>query len=107
MAAPWGSAVEVALGLARRPAPAPTPLVPGGFLTAGQGFGHAVVGTTAFDESVRFATEGLGMVQSDWLETELAPGIDAGGPLLPLQRPPPHPRPGPGAVRAAPGASTT
>ncbi len=75
VAAPWGSAVEVALGLARRPAAAPTPLVPGGFLTAGQGFGHAVVATTAFDESVRFATEGLGMVQSDWLETELAPGL--------------------------------
>ena len=52
------------------------PLMPGGFLTAGQGFGHAVVATTAFDESVRFATEGLGMVQSDWLEMELAPGID-------------------------------
>lgn len=73
--APWGSAVEVALGLERAPHPVSTPLVPGGFLTAGQGFGHAVVATTEFDESVRFATEGLGMVQSDWLEMELAPGI--------------------------------
>ena len=75
VAAPWGSTVEVALGLERRPAPPPLPLVPGGFLTAGQGFGHAVVGTTAFDESVRFVTDGLGMVQSDWLEAEVVEGI--------------------------------
>ena len=74
--APWGSAVEIALGLERVAAPAPTPLVPGGFLTDGQGFGHAVVATTAFDASVRFATDALGMVQSDWLVMELAPGID-------------------------------
>ncbi len=50
--------------------------MPGGFLTADQGFGHAVIATTAFDESVRFVTEGLGMVRSDWLQMELAPGID-------------------------------
>ena len=75
--APWGSTVEVVLGLERRSAgPVDTPLVPGGFLTRGQGFGHAVIATTAFDEAVRFVTEGLGMVQSDWLETELAPGLD-------------------------------
>jgi 2,3-dihydroxybiphenyl 1,2-dioxygenase len=73
--APWGSTVEVVLGLERAAAPAPTPLVPGGFLTAGLGFGHAVVATTAFDEAIRFAVEGLGMAQSDWLETEVAPGI--------------------------------
>ena len=74
--APWGSTVEVVLGLERRDVAPPLPLMPGGFLTAGQGFGHAVVATTAFDESVRFATEALGMVQSDWLVMELAPGID-------------------------------
>lgn len=74
--APWGSVVEVALGLERWPEPAAMPLVPGGFLTEGQGFGHAVIATTAFDESVRFATEALGLVQSDWLEMELAPGIE-------------------------------
>ena len=74
--APWGTPVEVVLGLERLAVAPPTPLVPGGFLTAGQGFGHAVVATTAFDESVRFATEGLGMVQSDWLLTELAPGLE-------------------------------
>jgi 2,3-dihydroxybiphenyl 1,2-dioxygenase len=75
MDAPWGSTVEVVLGLKRAPVPPPTPLVPGGFLTAGLGFGHAVVATTAFDEAVRFATEGLGMARSDWLETEIAEGI--------------------------------
>ncbi len=74
--APWGSAVDVVLGLERRPAPLATPLMPGGFLTAAQGFGHAVIATTAFDESVRFVTEGIGMVRSDWLQMELAPGID-------------------------------
>lgn len=74
--APWGSMVEVALGLQRWPEPAAMPLVPGGFLTEGQGFGHAVIATTAFDESVRFATEALGLVQSDWLEMELAPDIE-------------------------------
>ena len=76
VAAPWGSTVELVTGLARSAEAPATPLVPGGFLTAGVGFGHAVVATTAFDESVRFVTEGLGMAQSDWLETELAPGID-------------------------------
>ena len=75
VAAPWGAAVEVVVGLERTATAAPTPLVPGGFLTAGVGFGHAVVATTAFDASLRFATEGLGMVQSDWLETEIVEGI--------------------------------
>ena len=74
--APWGSAVEVALGLERRPTPPATPLMPGGFLTEQQGFGHAVVVTTAFDEAVRFATDALGMVRSDWLEMEIAEGIE-------------------------------
>jgi 2,3-dihydroxybiphenyl 1,2-dioxygenase len=73
--APWGTPVEVVTGLERAPGPAPTPAMPGGFVTDGQGFGHVVIATTAFDESVRFATDGLGMAQSDWLETEVAPGI--------------------------------
>src|SRR3546814_14382938 len=30
----------------------------------------------AFDESQAFLTDGLGFTQSDWLETEIAPGID-------------------------------
>lgn len=74
--APWGGSIEVALGLADALTPFASPLMPGGFLTDGVGFGHVVVATTAFDESVRFLTEGLGLVQSDWIETELAPGID-------------------------------
>ena len=56
--------------------PFSSPLVPGGFLTDGVGFGHAVFATTAFDESHRFLTDGLGFGQSDWLEMELAPGIE-------------------------------
>jgi 2,3-dihydroxybiphenyl 1,2-dioxygenase len=75
-AAPWGVDIEVVLGLADAAMPFSSPLVPGGFLTRDVGFGHVVFGTMAFDESVRFLTEGLGLVQSDWLETELAPGID-------------------------------
>lgn len=73
--APWGTPVEVVVGLARDSQPQPTPLVPGGFLTAEMGFGHAVIGTTALDESLRFVTDGLGMVRSDWIRTEVAPGI--------------------------------
>ncbi len=74
--APWGVAVELALGLAAAATPYSSPLVPGGFLTEGVGFGHVVFATTAFEESVRFLTDGLGLAQSDWLETELAPGIN-------------------------------
>ena len=75
-AAPWGSDVEVVLGLAEAPTPFSSALVPGGFLTEGVGFGHVVLATTAFEESVAFLTKGLGFEQSDWLETELAPGIN-------------------------------
>ena len=32
--------------------------------------------TTAFEESHTFATEGLGMAQSDWLEMEIAEGLE-------------------------------
>ena len=63
-------------GLADAPTPFSSALVPGGFLTDGVGFGHAVFATTAFDESHAFLIDGLGFAQSDWLETELAPGID-------------------------------
>jgi 2,3-dihydroxybiphenyl 1,2-dioxygenase len=74
--APWGVDVELVLGLADAATPYSSPLVPGGFLTEGVGFGHVVFATMAFDESVRFLTDGLGLAQSDWLETELAPGIN-------------------------------
>jgi 2,3-dihydroxybiphenyl 1,2-dioxygenase len=73
--APWGIDVEIVLGLADAPQAFASTLVPGGFLTKGVGFGHVVFATTAFDASHDFLTEGLGFGQSDWLETELAPGI--------------------------------
>ena len=74
--APWGVDIELVLGLAEAPTPFASPLVPGGFLTDGVGFGHAVFATTAFDESHAFVVDGLGFAQSDWIVTELAPGID-------------------------------
>lgn len=74
--APWGTSVEVVVGLADADERFTSPLVPEGFLTEGVGFGHVVVGTTAYDESHRFLTEGLGMGQSDWIETEIADGIE-------------------------------
>jgi len=74
--APWGVAVEVVQHIDQACPPFKSDVVPGGFLTDGVGFGHAVFTTTAFDESHAFLTEGLGFAQSDWLETELAPGID-------------------------------
>jgi 2,3-dihydroxybiphenyl 1,2-dioxygenase len=73
--APWGTDVEVVLGSADASTPFASPLMPGGFLTDGVGFGHLVFATTAFDESARFLTDGLGFVQSDWLEMEIARGI--------------------------------
>ena len=74
--APWGVDVEVVLQVADAPTPFSSALVPGGFLTDGVGFGHAVFATTAFEESHAFLTDGLGFAQSDWLETELAPGLN-------------------------------
>jgi 2,3-dihydroxybiphenyl 1,2-dioxygenase len=73
--APWGVRIELVTGLAEASAPFESPLVPGGFHTAGVGFGHCVFATTRFDESHEFATGALGLQQSDWLEMELAPGI--------------------------------
>ena len=74
--APWGVRVDVAHGLAEAAQPFASPLVPSGFVTEGTGFGHVVFATTAFDESHRFVTEGLGLRQTDWVETEIAAGID-------------------------------
>ena len=74
--APWGVAVELTTGLEDGATPSASPLMPGGFLTAGVGFGHVVFATTAFDESHAFVTDGLGMAQSDWLEMEIAEGIE-------------------------------
>jgi len=73
--APWGVSVELVGGLEDAATPFSSPLMPGGFLTEGVGFGHVVFATTAFDESHAFVVDGLGLAQSDWLEMELAPGI--------------------------------
>lgn len=74
--APWGVPVEIVTGLEHARAPFASPLMPGGFLTDGVGFGHVVFATTAFDESHRFLVDGLGLAQSDWLQIEIAPGIE-------------------------------
>jgi 2,3-dihydroxybiphenyl 1,2-dioxygenase len=74
--APWGVRVELVAGLHDAPLAYSSPLVPGGFLTRGVGFGHAVFATVAFEESHVFATDGLGMAQSDWLEMEIAEGLE-------------------------------
>lgn len=76
VASPFGVQVEVALGLADAATPYESPLMPGGFLTDGVGFGHAVFATTAFDETHAFLVNGLGLAQSDWLEVEIAAGIE-------------------------------
>jgi biphenyl-2,3-diol 1,2-dioxygenase len=73
--APWGVRLEVVEGLEDASNPDGSPLVPGGFLTDGVGFGHVVFATTAFDESHTFLVDVLGFRQSDWLETEIAEGI--------------------------------
>jgi 2,3-dihydroxybiphenyl 1,2-dioxygenase len=74
-AAPWGTALEVVLGPAVAATPFASDLVPGGFLTEGVGFGHVVFATTAFEESVALLRT-LGFAQSDWLEMEIAAGIE-------------------------------
>lgn len=74
--APWGVAVELTTGLEVAATPYMSSLMPGGFLTEEVGFGHVVFATTAFDESHAFVTDGLGMLQSDWLEIEIAEGIE-------------------------------
>ena len=68
--------MELVLGLEDAATPYSSPLMPGGFLTRGVGFGHVVFATTAFDESHAFLVDGLGLCQSDWLETEIAAGIE-------------------------------
>lgn len=74
--APWGTRVEIVRGLHDATATFDSALMPTGFLTRGLGFGHTVFATTAFDESHSFLVDGLGMVQTDWVETEIAEGIE-------------------------------
>ena len=73
---PWNIRVEIVLGLSNAARPFSSPLVKGGFVTGEKGFGHVVFATTAFDESHHFVTEGLGLRQTDWVETEIAAGIE-------------------------------
>ncbi|HLY81408.1 MAG TPA: VOC family protein [Acidimicrobiales bacterium] len=68
---PWGVPVELVYGLAAAPGPFDSPLVPGGFVTKDQGFGHVVFVTSDLDTGDRFARDALGFAQSDWLETDL------------------------------------
>jgi 2,3-dihydroxybiphenyl 1,2-dioxygenase len=74
--APWGMRVEVTHGLANAAQPFASPLVASGFVTEDKGFGHVVFATTAFEASHHFVTEGLGLRQTDWVETEIAAGIE-------------------------------
>jgi 2,3-dihydroxybiphenyl 1,2-dioxygenase len=75
VATPFGVPVEIVLGLEEGRAFS-SPGMPGGFFTDGVGFGHAVLATTAFDAAHAFLVDGLGLRQSDWLETEIAEGIE-------------------------------
>ena len=68
---PWGVAVELVHGLAVAPEPFDSPLVPGGFVTKDEGFGHVVFLTGDLDGADRFMRETLGFAQSDWLETDI------------------------------------
>jgi 2,3-dihydroxybiphenyl 1,2-dioxygenase len=68
---PWGVPFELVHGLAEASTPFDSPLVPGGFVTKDQGFGHVVFVVTDLDEADRFAREVLGFTQSDWMETDL------------------------------------
>ena len=60
---------------------------------------------TAFDESHRFLTEGLGLGQSDWLEMEIAAGIELEVRFYHCNAPAPHRGARQGAVRAAADAA--
>jgi 2,3-dihydroxybiphenyl 1,2-dioxygenase len=71
--APWGTEVEIARALPDAAEPFSSRLMPGGFLTRDMGFGHVVFGVPDIDAAHAFATERLGMRQSDWLE------MDTGG----------------------------
>ncbi|MBV8162591.1 MAG: VOC family protein [Acidimicrobiia bacterium] len=75
-ASPWGVGVELVVGLQQASTRFSSPLMPGGFLTSGVGLGHAVFATTAFEEAHAFVVDGLGFSQSDFLEMQLAPGLE-------------------------------
>jgi 2,3-dihydroxybiphenyl 1,2-dioxygenase len=76
VAAPWGTRIELVTGLERTDRPFHAPLVEGGFFTERVGFGHVVFAALPFEEAHRFLIDGLGMGQSDWIETEIMEGVD-------------------------------
>jgi len=73
---PWGARFELVIGLATADTPFTSPLVAGGFQTRDVGFGHAVFALLGFEEAERFFVDGLGMAQSDWIETEIMDGVE-------------------------------
>ncbi|MGA7834828.1 MAG: VOC family protein [Acidimicrobiales bacterium] len=73
---PWRLRFELVQGLGAVETPFFSPLVKGGFQTMGVGAGHTAIAVTSFVDSERFLFEGLGMVQSDWVETEIMDGIE-------------------------------
>ena len=74
-ASPWPIRFELALGLEASTTTFESPHVAGGFQTAGVGAGHTALAVLDFAVSERFVIDGLGMVQSDWIETELMEGV--------------------------------
>jgi biphenyl-2,3-diol 1,2-dioxygenase len=74
-ASPFGVDAELVVGLEDAATPFSSDLVPGGFLTEGVGFGHAVFATPEYDATERFLVDGMGLSQSDWIELEIAEGI--------------------------------
>jgi 2,3-dihydroxybiphenyl 1,2-dioxygenase len=72
--APWGVPVEVVHGL-QGGLPFESPTMPGGFKTAGVGFGHCVFMISDLEEAHRFVCDGLGLRQTDWIDLEVAPEV--------------------------------
>jgi len=77
--APWGVAVELVHGLSCSDQAFASGLVPGGFKTAGVGFGHVVFMVGDAGAADRFVVDGLGMRQTDWLDLAVAPGVSVIG----------------------------
>ena len=67
----WGVPFELVHGLAWASDPFGSRLVPGGFVTKDQGFGHVVFLVSDLDGADRFVRDALGFTQSDWLEMDL------------------------------------
>lgn len=77
--APWGTPVEIVHGLDSSPEPFASPQMPGGFKTAGLGFGHAVFMTPDLEAAHAFVTDGLGLRQTDWIEFSPVPDVAVTG----------------------------